>query len=202
MARVLREFIALEYDRSTIQEARAAKAPIMLRGILQRAEAKNQNGRIYPKAILEREIGNYQKSVSEGRAVGECDHPDASVVSLKNVSHVVREIGWDGNDVVGQVEILNTPSGHILQSLMESGIKLGISSRGVGDVKVDENGVDVVDESFVLVAFDIVSEPSTHGAWLGESKNVSIREVVSHLSKRDRVNRIVNEILSSALMGH
>ena len=197
MAKVLREFIGLNYDKALVKEAKEKNLPIVLQGVLQRADAKNQNGRIYPRPILEREITNYQKAVAEGRAVGEADHPDQSVVSLKNVSHVVREIGWNGDDVVGKVEILNTPSGQILKSLMESGIRLGISSRGVGEVRQDESGNDVVDESFVLICFDVVSEPSTHGAWLGESKNISIREVVSHLSKRDRVNRIVNEILNS-----
>jgi hypothetical protein len=126
-----------------------------------------------------------------------CDHPDKSVVELKNVSHVVRDIDWQGNDVVGRVEILNTPSGNILKSLMESGIKLGISSRGVGEVQKDDEGYDVVDESFVLICFDVVSEPSTHGAWLNESRNVNIQEVYNSISKRDKINRIVNEILKA-----
>lgn len=195
MAQLLREFIGLEYDKQVIQEMKAANAPIILNAVFQRSDAKNQNGRIYPHSVLEREVTNYQKAVREGRAVGECDHPSESVVSLKNVSHVVREIGWRGNDVIGKLEILNTPSGQILRSLMESGIKLGISSRGVGDVQKNDQGDDVVDESFVLICFDAVSEPSTHGAWIGESRKVSLREVYNHLSKRDRVNRIVNEIL-------
>lgn len=126
-----------------------------------------------------------------------CDHPDDSVVSLKNVSHVVREIGWNGNDVVGKVEILNTPSGKILQSLMESGITLGISSRGVGEVRKDEQGCDVVEDSFTILAFDCVSDPSTHGAFLHESKNIAVEEVVAKLPKTDRINRIANEILNS-----
>jgi hypothetical protein len=195
MAKVLCEFIGLNYDQTLVKEAKEKNLPVVLQGVLQRADARNQNGRVYPRHILEREITNYQKAVAEGRAVGEADHPDHSVVSLKNVSHVVREIGWNGNDVVGKVEILNTPSGNILKNLMESGIRLGISSRGVGEVRRDDEGNDVVDESFVLICFDVVSEPSTHGAWLGESKNVNINDVVSKLSKRDRVNRIVNEIL-------
>ena len=196
MGRVLREFITLQYDKEQIKEAKEANLPIVLNGVLQRADAKNQNGRVYPRHILEREITNYQKAVMEGRALGECDHPDKSVVELKNASHVVRDIGWNGSDVVGKVELLNTPSGNILKSLMESGIKLGISSRGVGEVKKDDSGNDVVTEDFVLICFDVVSEPSTHGAWLNEGKQISVNEAISHLSKRDRVNRIANDILN------
>lgn len=195
MARLLQEFIGLNYDSKQILEMKSANQPIILSGVLQRADSKNQNGRCYPRAILAREVENYKKAVAEGRAVGECDHPDKSVVELRNVSHVVREIDWRGNDVIGRVEILNTPSGQILKSLMESGIKLGISSRGVGEVQRDENGVDVVDESFVLICFDVVSEPSTHGAWLSEGKQVNLQEVYDTISKRDRINRVVNEIL-------
>jgi len=196
MAKVLREFITLNYDKSVVKEATERNLPVILSGVLQRADAKNQNNRIYPRPILEREIMNYQKAVAEGRALGECDHPDKSVVELKNVSHIVREIGWQNNDVVGKVELLNTPNGNILKSLMESGVKLGISSRGVGEVQQDDDGNDVVTEDFLLICFDVVSEPSTHGAWLSEGKSVDIRDVVSHLNKRDRVNRLVNEILS------
>ena len=195
MAKVLREFITLNYDKSVVKEATERNLPVILSGVLQRADAKNQNNRIYPRPILEREIMNYQKAVAEGRALGECDHPDKSVVELKNVSHIVREIGWQNNDVVGKVELLNTPNGNILKSLMESGVKLGISSRGVGEVQQDDDGNDVVTEDFMLICFDVVSEPSTHGAWLSEGKNVDLRDVVSHLNKRDRVNRLVNEIL-------
>ena len=195
MAQVLREFIGLEYDKAQIQEAKSANKPIILSGVLQRSEAKNQNGRIYPHHILQREIRNYQKMVAEGRALGECDHPSDNVVSLKNVSHVVREIGWNNNDVVGKVEILNTPAGKILQNLMEANIRLGVSSRGMGDITMDENGNAVVGESYLLVCFDVVSEPSTHGAWLSESKNIDMNAMIQKLSKRDRVNRMVNEIL-------
>lgn len=195
MANILREFITLAYDKEIIKESIEQKKPIILNGVLQRANARNHNGRIYPRPILEREINNYSKAVNEGRAVGECDHPSESVISLKNVSHVIREIGWDGNDVVGKVEVLNTPSGKILQNLMEAGIKLGISSRGVGDVSRDDEGNDIVGENFLMICFDVVSEPSTHGAFLRESKNIDMKEVIDNLSKKDRVNRLVNEIL-------
>lgn len=126
---------------------------------------------------------------------GECDHPDSSIVSLERVSHVIREIWWNGNEVWGAVEILNTPKGKIIQDLMEAGIKIGISSRGVGETMKNHEGIDVVDENFVLVAFDLVSEPSTHHAWLHESKQLSVSDVRNSLTKADRINRIVNEIL-------
>lgn len=126
---------------------------------------------------------------------GELDHPDSSIVSLERVCHIVREVWWKGDEVWGAVEILNTPKGKIAQDLIEAGVKIGISSRGVGDTVKNENGYDVVDESFMLVGFDLVSEPSTHNAWLHESKQLSIGEIRKSIPKLDRVNRIVNEIL-------
>lgn len=126
---------------------------------------------------------------------GECDHPDSSIVSLERVSHVIREIWWNGSEVWGAVEILNTPKGKIIQNLMEAGIKIGISSRGVGETMKNGQGIDVVDENFMLVAFDLVSEPSTHHAWLHESKNVSTEDVRKMVSKVDRINRLANELL-------
>lgn len=195
MAKLIREYLDLSYDKDVIKEAIEKKVPIILKAILQRADAKNQNNRVYPRAILEREVANYSKAVQEGRATGELDHPDSSVVSLSNVSHVIRSIDWRGNEVVGTLEILNTPKGKIAQDLLEGGVKLGISSRGIGDVQKNNEGLDVVDESFMLVAFDLVQEPSTHHAWLHESKIVDGSYVKNVVSKNDRINRVVNEIL-------
>ena len=195
MAKLLREFVNLTYDKNTIKEAIEKKAPIVLTTILQRADAVNQNKRIYGRKTLEREVENYKKAVMEGRATGELDHPTESVVELKNVSHVIREIWWDGCEVVGKVEILNTPCGKIVQSLLESNLKIGISSRGVGETTKTNEGYDMVDENFMLIAFDLVSEPSTQNAFLHESKNVGILDIRNLVSKNDRVNRIVNEIL-------
>jgi len=124
-----------------------------------------------------------------------CDHPDDAIVSLSNVSHIVRESWWNGDEVMGKVEILNTPKGKIIQELLSSGVKVGISSRGVGETQKNNEGFDVVDESFVLVAFDIVSEPSTHGAYLHEGKNISLEDFKKSISKNDRINRAVNDIL-------
>ncbi len=195
MALILREYTDLSYDRNLVKESIEKKLPIVLKTILQRKDAPNQNHRIYPGQILEREVNNYKKAIAEGRATGELDHPDSSIVSLERVSHIVREVWWHNDEVWGAVEILNTPNGKLAQTLLEAGVKVGISSRGVGDTKKNKDGYDVVDESFMLVAFDLVSEPSTHNAWLHESKQISVDEVRKVIPKVDRVNRIVNEIL-------
>ena len=139
---------------------------VVVRGVLQRAEAKNQNGRVYPKEILVREAKKYSNEfIKERRAMGELDHPDSSVVNLQNVSHNILEMHWKNNDLVGTVEVLSTPAGNILRELFKSGIKLGISSRGLGSIK-QENNEDEVQNDFELIAFDFVSNPSTHGAFL------------------------------------
>lgn len=196
MAILLREYKALSYDVNIIKEAKEKGSPIIVPALLQTAEAVNQNGRVYPREILEREVENYQKAIEEGRATGELDHPDSSVVSLKDVSHIIRGIWWEGSNVMGKVEILPTPKGKIAIDLMSAGVKLGISSRGVGETEKNDEGHDVVDESFMLIAFDLVSEPSTHEAWLmREGKQVSLETVRKTLPKADRVNRIINEIL-------
>jgi hypothetical protein len=140
---------------------------IIVSGVLQRAEAKNQNGRVYPKQILVREVKKYKSNqIRENRALGELDHPDSSVINLRNVSHNVLDCDWQGNDLVGKVEILPTPSGNILKSLLGVGIRLGISSRGLGSVKeINESTVEVQDD-FELIGWDFVSNPSTHGAFM------------------------------------
>ena len=141
---------------------------LVVSGVLQRAEAKNQNGRIYPREILVREAKKYTKEfIKQRRAMGELDHPESSVVNLANVSHNVKEMHWEGDNLLGTVEVLSTPSGNILKELFKSGIKLGISSRGMGSVEtVQENGAQEVQGDFKLIAFDFVSNPSTHGAFM------------------------------------
>lgn len=193
--KLLREFITLDYSKEIIEEAKKENKAISIPALLQTADKKNQNGRIYPRKILEREVDNYKKAVTERRAYGELDHPDDSVVNLKNASHLVTDIWWEGDDVRGTIEVLNTPSGNILKSLLECGAIPGISSRGVGETKQTDEGVDVVQEDFTLICFDIVSEPSTRGAWLGESKIVGPEYLREALSKNDRLNRICNMIL-------
>jgi hypothetical protein len=147
---------------------------VLVKGVLQRADAQNQNGRVYPKEILEREVKKYQQLITEKRALGELDHPESSVVSLKNVSHNIRECSWNGNDVVGVVEILPTPSGNILKELLRAGIRLGISSRGMGSVESIGGNKVRVGEDFELIGWDFVSNPSTQGAFM-ESLNESVK---------------------------
>ena len=138
----------------------------IVKGILQRAGAENQNGRIYPKPILMREAKKYETLIKERRALGELDHPDSSVVNLQNTSHNITEMHFNGDDLIGTVEVLGTPSGNILKELFKSGIKLGISSRGLGSVESINDGSQEVQNDFELIAFDFVSNPSTHGAFL------------------------------------
>jgi hypothetical protein len=147
---------------------------VLVKGVLQRADAQNQNGRVYPREILEREVDKYQQLIKEKRALGELDHPESSVVSLKNVSHNIRECEWNGDDVVGVVEILPTPSGNILKELLRAGIRLGISSRGMGSVESMGGNKVKVGEDFELRGWDFVSNPSTQGAFM-ESLNESVK---------------------------
>ncbi len=193
--KLLTEWTPLSYDKKILKEYKEQHGKMMLKGIIQRANTLNQNGRVYPTSILSREIMNYQKLIEENRALGECDHPESSVVELKNVSHIVREASMRGDDVYGVIEILDTPSGKIIQSLIESGITLGISSRGVGSTK-RKGDTQVVQDDFQLICFDMVSEPSTPGAFmLKEGKEVTQNEVDRNFNKSDRIDRIFNNIL-------
>jgi len=172
--------------------------PLIVQGVLQRANAKNQNGRVYPKDILEREVKKYDDSfVKERRALGELDHPDSSVVNLQNVSHNVLEMMWNGDDLVGKVEILPTPSGNILKALLKAGIKLGISSRGLGSVRknVRENA-DEVQDDFELIAFDFVSNPSTRGAFLFPSGALNESVQNTTVNKYSKIESLIHDIIS------
>ena len=195
--KLLTEWLPLTYDSKMINESiERNDGKIMLKGILQKCDTLNQNGRIYPRSILEREVMNYQKFIKENRALGECDHPDSSVVELKNVSHIVRDARMEGDNVVGTIELLSTPSGEILKSLIRSGVTLGISSRGVGSTR-KEGESQIVQEDFQLICFDMVSEPSTPGAFmLRESKEVSANDLNKSFNTTDRIDRIFNDILS------
>ncbi len=176
-----------ENEKKEVADGKA----MYLTGVIQRAKAKNQNGRVYPRAVLEREIENYQKIVRENRALGELDHPEDSVVNLKNVSHLMTQVWWDGDNVMGKCKILNTPSGQILQSLVHSGVKLGISSRGMGSVHEDRMGNTIVEDDFNLICFDFVSDPSTIGAFMSLQENRNVNNIYS---KADRINRLLNDI--------
>ena len=176
--KLLTEWMPLKYSPDQINESKSSNnGKIFLKGPIQKSDTLNQNGRIYPRGILERELQNYQKFIRENRALGECDHPDTSVVELKNVSHIIREAYMDGDVVYGTIELLDTPSGKILKSLVESGVTLGVSSRGVGSTRRQGDN-DVVQEDFQLICFDMVSEPSTPGAFMmTEGKKVTRREL-------------------------
>jgi len=169
---------------------------LIVNGVLQRAESRNQNGRIYPRNILMREASKYADTyIKERRALGELDHPDSSVVNLNNVSHNVVSMEWQGNNLIGTVEVLSTPAGNILKELFKAGIKLGISSRGMGSVKeVMREGEDTVEvqSDFELIAFDFVSNPSTHGAFL-TPVNESVNKLVA--DKYAKVNALISNII-------
>ena len=169
----------------------------VVRGVLQRAGAKNQNGRVYPKQILERECQRYQREyIDQHRALGELDHPESSVVNLNNVSHNVLKIWWNGNDLHGAVQVLDTPSGNILKSLFKAGITLGISSRGLGSVKQLTNETVEVQEDFELICWDFVSNPSTHGAFMRPmGMNESVNKSTTSFQKYKKVNDIITSIL-------
>ena len=169
---------------------------LIVKGVLQRAEAKNQNGRVYPREVLLKEVSKYlDEQVTERRALGELDHPDSSVVNLNNASHNVIEMHWDGDDLLGTVEVLSTPSGNILKELFKSGIKLGISSRGLGSVETikEADGEDAtvqVQPDFELIAFDFVSNPSTQGAFLRP-----VNESVQKNTPQGNIEGIINSIM-------
>ncbi len=182
-------------DMLTEAEKRYVKnGGMILTGKLQEAEVQNGNGRVYPRKILEREMKNYTMLIKESRALGELDHPDDSVINLKNASHMVTDAWWDGNNVMGKVKVLNTPSGKILQQLVNDGVKLGISSRALGSVNESE-GRTMVQEDLQLICFDFVSEPSTPNAYMAlqEAKNIRIETDI--FDKKYKLNRMLNEIL-------
>lgn len=195
--KLLTSYEVFDYTPDMIKESREKNGgKIVMKGILQKADTLNQNGRIYPQYVLEREIRNYQKFIIENRALGELDHPDSSVVNLKNASHVIKEAHLEGGVVYGTVELLDTPSGKILQSLVESGVKLGISSRGVGSTK-KQGDYHVVQDDFQLICWDYVSEPSTPGAFmLPEGKTIQPHELRNIFNRSDRIDRVMNDILS------
>lgn len=180
---IISEFHGIEVDKKLIKEAIETNSTISIKCILQKADTTNRNGRVYPFKILKREVDKYDILVKERSAMGELDHPDSAVISLSNVSHIVTEMHWEGNTLYGTIEVADTPSGNILKGLLKSGFKLGISSRGVGSVK-SVNGNDVVQDDFELLAFDIVSSPSTPGAYLfKEGRQWGMKKLTPESSK-------------------
>ena len=203
MKQLIVDYIPFEVTPQQINEAmKENNGKLIVKGVLQRAEAKNQNGRVYPREILVRESKKYDENfVKQKRALGELDHPDSSVVNLQNASHNVMEMHFNGNDLVGTVEVLGTPSGNILKELFKSGIKLGISSRGLGSVEtIGESGAQEVQPDFELIAFDFVSNPSTHGAFLSPM-NESVDKTQQYEQRPDcgiwcRTEQLIHDIIT------
>ena len=195
---VLIEYMAFKPLPQSLHEAKLnPNKNLVVEGIVQRADAKNENGRVYPKDILHREVEKYIAGpIAQNRALGELDHPESSVISLKNVCHNIKQLWWEGDDLFGRIEVLNTPSGNILKDLLMNNITVGISSRGMGSVKqLGENTVEVQDD-FDLVCWDFVSTPSTHGAYM---KPVSLAEGKQYTpqtsDKYSKINSLVTDII-------
>jgi len=204
---LLVDYLPFEISAQQINESlKENNGKLIVSGILQRADAKNQNGRVYPQKILMREAEKYAKTfIRERRALGELDHPDSSVVNLQNASHNVTEMHWKGRNLLGTVEVLGTPAGNILKELFKSGIKLGISSRGMGSVEtVSEAGEQSqeVQPDFELIAFDFVSNPSTHGAFMypmSEGVNSDIEIPAGRAcGEYCKVESVINDIMRGA----
>jgi hypothetical protein len=191
MKQVLIETRAFNANPIQLLEMKAPSGNPMVEGILATAEVKNGNGRYYAKDLWEREINKYSEVVKENRATGELDHPDSSIINLKNVSHIIRELWWDGDHVVGKVEILPTVSGNILKALIENNVQVGVSSRGMGSLKQVGEVLEVQDD-FELLCWDFVSTPSNPGSYMH-----IIKEGLDFSGQKDygNLNTIINEIL-------
>ena len=179
--------------KSVLRESKERPGVFEVEGVMQRAKAENQNGRVYSKAILEREAKKYvDEFVKRGNAFGELDHPESPVVSLKNASHIVKELYWKGDDLMGKVELLNTPAGNIVKEIIRAGHTIGISSRGTGSVQQTNEGQLEVQPDFELVCWDFVSNPSTHGAFMNP---ISLQEGKVKVSKYQNLDSVINDIL-------
>ena len=197
---LLTEYRTFKVDKRLVESSIKENKSLVVKGVIQRAEAKNQNGRIYPREILVREIKKYAEGpIKERRALGELDHPESSVINLQNVSHNVTKVKMVGDDVYGEVEILSTPAGNILKELFRNGITVGISSRGMGSVQENGNGTVEVQDDFELLCFDFVSTPSTHGAFMKPAGRAlqELQEGKIQLPKYQytNVNNIIRDII-------
>ena len=191
MKQVLIETRAFNANPISLTEAKAPSGNPLVEGILATAEVKNGNGRYYAKDLWEREIDKYKEVVKENRATGELDHPESSIINLKNVSHIIRDLWWDGDQVIGKIEILPTVSGNILKALIENNVQVGVSSRGMGSLKQVGEVLEVQDD-FELLCWDFVSTPSNPGSYMHvikEGLDFSAQD------KYAKVNSIVTEIL-------
>lgn len=178
-------------DMMAVDEAMQGNPEVIrVKALLQQANGTNQNGRVYPKPVLMREVDKYiREFVQQRRALGELDHPESTVISVKNVSHNIVEMHWEGDQLVGTLEILTTPMGNIVKNLLKNRIQLGVSSRGVGSVKEIQEGVVQVEDDFQLLGWDIVSNPSVPGAFLHEGVMDALK-----VARKDRINELVRGI--------
>ena len=160
-----------------------------IKGVFMQSDVKNQNGRVYPFGVLQREVKNYNnKFVKEGRALGELGHPMGPTINLDRVSHLITELYEDGKDFIGKAKIMDTPNGKIVKNLLESGVRLGVSSRGLGTVKANKSGVNEVQKDFTLSTVDIVADPSAPAAFVNgimEGKEFSTTGEIEHYIKKD-----------------
>jgi hypothetical protein len=190
MKQVLIETQAFNVKPVSLTESIAPSGNPLVEGILATAEVKNGNGRYYSKELWEREIDKYKEVVKENRATGELDHPESSIINLKNVSHIIRDMWWDGDNVIGKIEVLPTSAGNILKALIENNVQVGVSSRGMGSLQ-ERDGVLEVQDDFELLCWDFVSTPSNPGSYMHmikEGQEVAVNEY-------EKINKIVSEIL-------
>jgi len=198
MKQLLTDHIPFQVAKLTLTEAKvSSNGRMLLQGKLQEAEQKNGNGRVYPREVLEREVKKYMEGpIKQNNALGELDHPDSSVVNLNNVSHNIKKVWWDGNDLMGSLELLNTPSGKIAQELVSAGVPLGISSRGMGSVKQLGETVEVQDD-FELLCWDLVSVPSTPNAYMQPVGGLREGKEYQSTNKYSEINKLITEIICS-----
>jgi hypothetical protein len=193
MKQVLIETIPFNVSPIQLTEGlKARSGNPLVEGILATAEVKNGNGRYYSKDLWEREIDKYMDVVNENRATGELDHPESTIINLKNVSHIIREIRWEGDKVIGKIEILPTTSGNILKALIENNVMVGVSSRGMGSLKEMNEGTLEVQDDFELLCWDFVSTPSNPGSYMQLVREGNENNVVNPYNK---VNSLLTEIL-------
>ena len=195
---LLTEYRPFDINKKLAEQAIKENKPLIVSGVIQRAEAKNQNERVYPRNVLEREIQKYiDGPIKDRRAMGELDHPESSVVNLQNVSHNIKKCWWEGDDVMGEFEVLDTPAGKILKALFAAGLMLGVSSRGMGSVEENLNeGTLEVQDDFELVCWDFVSNPSTHGAYVAPTRGkMNESKIIKPQYKYTKVNNIIRDII-------
>jgi hypothetical protein len=193
---LLIEYSIFSPKTTSLTEGVKGSRNLIVEGVVQRADSKNQNGRVYPKEVLERVVEGYiATSIAENRALGELDHPESSVINLKNVSHNITKLWWEGDDLMGKIEILPTPSGNILRELFANNITVGISSRGMGSVQPLGEGTVEVQDDFELLCWDFVSTPSTQGAFMkptGLNENYNPKQTTN---KYNKVNTLISDII-------